>query len=127
MKIILSKLSLLGEKIIIILSALLLILFSIFCFYGKAFMGMNASEVSIWEKNSVYFIAVLLICVLILLFFCRILESIHSEKFFLILSVGYVIFGLYLIFNVDAVIRADSKSVFEIAKEFNMGNFLSLE
>lgn len=127
MRIALNKLSLFSEKIIILLSALILILFSIFCFCGKAFMGMNENEVSIWEKNSVYFMVVLIICILTLLFFCRILESIHSEKLFLIFSVGYVIFGLYLIFNVDAVIRADTKSVFEIAKEFNTGNYLSLE
>ena len=75
----LNKLSILGEKIIILLSGFLLVVLCIFCFCGKAFMVMNKDEVTVWEKNGVLFMVVLPLCIVILLFSIRILVKIDSK------------------------------------------------
>lgn len=61
-------------------------------------------------------------CIMLILRNCRkVLESLDEKKLFWLLTGIYAVFAAYLIFNVDSVIRADAKTVFNTALEAKEG------
>jgi len=56
-------------------------------------------------------------------FFQEKLESINERKLFRILCGVYSVLALYLIMNVDNVLRADADTVHKAAADFNAGNY----
>lgn len=80
-----------------------------------------------WETINIALVPVALYAVLIvfvILLLCdRLLDKIDARIFLGVGMIFFTIFGLYLVFNADPTIRADSRFCIQAAKNINSGNF----
>lgn len=101
----------------------LLILSSLF---STVYMPLSGKEKIEFYNSNWYFPALLFLFILVLFKTKKQVEKISSNKLFLILSLVYLILGLFLIYRLVGGLRADAYNVYQAAKEFNSGVFDSL-
>ena len=76
---------------------------------------------------SIFMVAIVCGSVAILFKFREKLEKVNEKRLFKGLCCIYAVFAAYLIFNVDAVIRADAKTVFTTALDVMQENYAALQ
>ena len=96
-------------------------LLNIFYISEVASTGYEYVMISSHFLRSVLMLAIVGSMVVIVCGFRQKLESLDEKKLFRLLSSIYTILALYLIFNVDNVIRADAKMVFNTALDVKNG------
>lgn len=101
----------------------LLILSSLF---STVYMPLSGKEKIEFYNSNWYFSVLLFLFILVLFKTKKQVEKISSNKLFLILSLVYLILGLFLIYRLVGGLRADAYNVYQAAKEFNSGVFDSL-
>lgn len=101
----------------------LLILSSLF---STVYMPLSGKEKIEFYNSNWYFPVLLFLFILVLFKTKKQVEKISSNKLFLILSLVYLILGLFLIYRLVGGLRADAYNVYQAAKEFNSGVFDSL-
>ena len=101
----------------------LLILSSLF---STVYMPLSGKEKIEFYNSNWYFPVFLFLFILVLFKTKKQVEKISSNKLFLILSLVYLILGLFLIYRLVGGLRADAYNVYQAAKEFNSGVFDSL-
>ena len=119
-------LSTLGQKLILVWSFLIFILFSISSLLVRTLLPMDGSEMSHFQHTNVLFylmLLLLLVCLALLIYLSRFLKP---YQLFVIGSLLYLLLGFYLIMHQNDVIRHDSLSVLEGAKAMNKGDFSQL-
>lgn len=96
-------------------------LLNIFFISEVASTGYEYVMVSTHFLRSIFMLVIVGSMVVIVCGFRQKLESLDEKKLFRLLSTIYTILALYLIFNVDNVIRADAKMVFNTALDVKNG------
>ncbi|MDU7074834.1 MAG: beta-carotene 15,15'-monooxygenase [Streptococcus peroris] len=101
----------------------LLILSSLFF---TVYIPLSIKEKIEFYNSTWYFPIVIFLFVFVLFKSKKLVEKFSSNKLFLILSVTYLIVGIFLIYRLVGGLRADAYYVYQAAKEFNSGVFDSL-
>lgn len=120
------KISLFAAGIAQALGLILISLLLFLCLSVHSFVELNSSEISIFQRQSPLLFLAVPISLLLLSAFRLFLQKISCSKLLRFCIILYLIGGLYLIFNVDPIIRADASDVFGAAAQFNEGNYFSL-
>ncbi len=119
-------LSNLGQKSVLVWSFFVFGLLSLSSLLIRTLLPMDGSEMSYFQPNGIlFFLALILffVSLALLVYLSRFLKTSHL---FLIGSLVYLLFGLYLIMHQNDVIRHDSLAVLEGAKAMNQGDFSQL-
>lgn len=106
---------------------ILLAFLSLICIFNQVFITMNGNETVIFHKNGPGIIVLLILQLLLLVGAGLLIKRISSGMLFAIMAVGYIIAGIYLIFQVDGSLRADAYNVYQAAINYNQGNFVDFE
>lgn len=112
-----------GQKVVLVWSFLLFLLLGISSILIRSNMPMDGSELSNMQANGMVFFVSLSIF-LVLLYVCiRSLVFVKASHLFILGTIFYLIFGSYLIFHQNDMLRHDALAVLEAAKTLNSGNF----
>ncbi|UGQ07690.1 glycosyltransferase family 39 protein [Streptococcus anginosus] len=115
-------LAFLGKKVILIWSFLLFMLLALSSVAVKTTMPMDGSEMANMRLNG-YIFSIGLIIFLCLFYLCsRSLVFVKESQLFIFWTVLYLIFGVYLIWHQNDVLRHDSLAVLDAAKAINKGS-----
>ncbi|MFU2222490.1 glycosyltransferase family 39 protein [Streptococcus pluranimalium] len=111
-----------GRKLVCGLSILLFILIIILQFSSRGVMLNDIQEkVEYVPRHFIeYLIIVVTLIVLVLLRY--ILRYVSERMLFIIGTLFYLIFGMFLILNVDGILRSDPQYVYESAVQLNNGD-----
>lgn len=108
------------------ISMILLLLLTVLTLLFQNSISFDIFEISTINSNGIKFIIVSLISVILLYFVCLLLRKIPEQVLFVLFSVIYITFGVYLITNVHWNLRDDSAICFWSALNFFEGNFKAL-
>ena len=106
-----------------IISGIIFILMFFLCAVNKIVVTNNSGEyVNFYIHKYNYFFSAALIIALVL-FLKHMLSNIKANMLFAIFSAVYIVVGIYLIVNVEPVLKADAAVVFDISRALNANNY----
>lgn len=114
------------EGMIAAAAALTLLLLTLMCLTGRAYMPMTWKERIVFRNNGVFFYLALIAAAAALIAGFRLISKISDKIVFLICNAVFGAAGLFLIVNAPAVLRADAGNVYAAAVQFNDGNYAML-
>lgn len=93
----------------------------------STYITQNANEIPVISRKVIEGILLIIFSFAIFYHAIKWLDNISAEKLFVFFSVIYTLFAIYLIFNVEAQIRSDAKSVYEGAMYMMQGDYSALK
>lgn len=112
----------LGRKFILLLSALILSLLVGFRLQGRGRMLVNIHEKVEYLPNNYHFFIFLTVAFIILFLLRYVIVFINENILFVLGTIIWISFGIYLILNVDGIMRSDPNYVFQSALQLNDGD-----
>ena len=126
MKNALSKISVFSKKIIYLIALIGTVMIALFSTLYYLHMHLVSDEREI-VVNSPIIILFVVAELLVLCVLRKILNNCKENSIFLFFIVIYVLLGLFLIFNVDGLLRGDQQIIYEHARILNSGSYEVLE
>lgn len=114
-------------KVVLFLSALILLKLTLSSLLVRANIILSDNENVIYTTNSVFLIVELFLVFFMLICSQKILKKIDEKKLFVLCSFFLIFAGFILIFGSYSSIKADARHVFHAAIQMNRGDFSSLE
>lgn len=123
---IMLKLKKIFDSTYMFFSCVIIAILTFIVFKYRNFIILDSQEASIINKNGIKFFLAFLAIYIFLAYLKKILNHISERTLTILFLVFYFLFGLYLIFNVDGILRYDQLYVYESALAMNKGNYSSL-
>lgn len=111
------------RNIILVFSAAVICLLTLFNLVSSASVAQNASELVSLSWNSPIILCLTALLAILLFFLPERLFFISEKKLFFALAFLYILAGLYLILNISPVLRADAALIHEAALSASEGDF----
>lgn len=117
-----------GEKIIYGISFLFLAILAACNVFVFSTVAYNGTEKVSFERNTLFYVILAVVLMaLFLLLNSRRKFDIAEKKLFFMFSVLYIIAGMYLLFNMDDILRADAQILHDAANSAALKDFSFLE
>lgn len=126
MKVFMDVLYKVGKRIVLWLAAAILLGFGLIALVEQSYILQDADEACLFLRNGWCHYLLILLGAAALFLLRKPLSGVDSRLLFGVLGLVYLGMGIYLIGNVDAVLRADAAWTLDCAKAFQNGDFSSL-
>ena len=115
------------KSTILILGFCALMVLALTLLFNREYIVASTEE-SIIHKNSLGFILGAIMGIIVLILGNKVLNKVNSKQMLWILSISFLIAGLFLTFNVSTQLNgSDQLFTLKIANQMNHGNYISLD